>query len=212
MARRRDEPRGTRHAPRCESGSGGSTLNGLDVAILVAALVAGIGGWRFGFISRVFAWCGVAVALAVGIPHLPRVVTAFGGTNADDRVTVAGLFLLVVATLGQAVGLGVGVLMQRLSKSTKPLPRWDRAAGAAVGTVGVVALVWMMIPSLAMARGWPARMSRDSAIVGVIDGLAPAQPAQFAIVGLAISEPRSTDGSRLSEVAYPRKMPPEQGR
>jgi S1-C subfamily serine protease len=163
-------------------------VNALDYAILLAALIAGVGGWRFGFIARLFAWCGIALGLMIGIVYVPGVVTKFGGTNAESRVTVAVLFLAVVATLGQAVGLGVGVVVHRARGTGRPLPRWDRAAGAVIGTAGVIAFVWMMIPSLTMADGWPARMSRDSAIVGYIDELSPEQPGVFAVLGLAISE------------------------
>jgi S1-C subfamily serine protease len=68
------------------------------------------------------------------------------------------------------------------------MPLWDRAAGAAIGLVGVLVLVWMTIPSFATAKGWPARMARDSLVVGEIERLAPEQPAQFAAWGRAVSD------------------------
>jgi S1-C subfamily serine protease len=163
-------------------------LNALDVAIVAALIGAGFGGWRLGFVARMFAWMGVAAALLVGIHFVPRVVTAFGGQTADDRVTVAVLFLVLVATLGQAFGLGVGVLVHRLSDRDAPLPNWDRAAGATVGVVGVLVLVWMVIPSLATAKGWPARMARDSALVAALQEVTPQQPEQFAAWGRSISD------------------------
>jgi S1-C subfamily serine protease len=163
-------------------------LNALDVAIIAAAIGAGLGGWRLGFVARVFAWMGVALALLIGVHFVPRVVTAFGGTSPDDRVTVAVLFLVLVATLGQAFGLGIGVLAHRLADRDSPLPQWDRAAGAVVGVIGVLALVWMVIPSLATAKGWPARMARDSAVVAAVDRWAPAQPDRFAEWGRSISD------------------------
>ncbi len=121
-------------------------MNVLDVVIIAAVLAAGVGGWRLGFIARAFAWAGVALGLVIGVHYVPRVVTAFGGTSADDRVTVAVLFLVLVATLGQALGLGIGVIVHRFGGDGRPLPRWDRFAGAAIGTVGVLALVWMIDP------------------------------------------------------------------
>jgi S1-C subfamily serine protease len=158
----------------------------LDAAIVVAAALAGLGGWRFGFLARVFAWCGVAVALLLGVSYLPEVVTNFGGTNTDGRVTVAVLFLAVVATLGHAGGLAVGALAHRRA-APSPLPRWDRLLGAAIGVCGVVVILWMLIPSLAAAPGWPARQSRGSAIVGVVEGIGPGQPEQFELIGRAIA-------------------------
>jgi S1-C subfamily serine protease len=163
-------------------------MNALDVVIVVAAIAAALGGWRLGFVARVFAWLGVALALVIGVRFVPRIVTSFGGTSADDRVTVAVLFLILLATVGQAVGLGVGLLVHRTIPTARPLPRWDRAAGAAVGALGVFVLVWMTIPSLATAKGWPARMARGSLVVEEIDRLAPEQPARFAAWGRAVSE------------------------
>src|SRR5262249_58688548 len=158
------------------------------VAVLAAAVAAAVGGWRLGFVARVFAWLGVVTALAIGVHFVPRIVTEFGGNNADNRVTVAVLFLVLLATIGQAVGLATGLVVHRAFPVRVPLPRWDRAAGAAVGFVGVLVLVWMVIPSLATANGWPARLARGSWVVARIQQLAPTQPAQFAAWGRSISD------------------------
>jgi S1-C subfamily serine protease len=160
----------------------------LDAVIFAAALAAGIGGWRFGFIARLLAWAGVAVGLMIGIQFVPGVVTAFGGAAADDRVTVALLFLVLVAVLGQGVGLALGALVHRLHPEVRGLPVWDRAAGAAIGVLGVLTLLWMTIPSLATAEGWPARAARGSSIVRWVQDFAPKQPAQFAAWGRRISD------------------------
>ena len=181
-------------------------MNTLDVAIIVTAILAAWGGWRLGLVARVFAWIGVAVGLAVGVHFVPNVVTSFGGTNADDRVTVALLFLVLLAVLGQALGLGAGLLAQRILPMPETLPRGDRVAGAAVGVAGVLVLVWMVIPSLASAKGWPARMARGSWVVGEIQRFAPDQPAQFAAWGRAISE------APYPSALGPLQSPPNPGR
>jgi S1-C subfamily serine protease len=183
-------------------------MNLLDVAILAAAIGAGYGGWRLGFIARLFAWAGVALGLVIGVHFVPRIVTAFGGTNSDDRVTVALLFLVLVATIGQAIGLGIGIFVHRSFPVRQPLPGWDRAAGAALGVTGVVLLVWMVIPSLATAKGWPARMARDSFVVGAIERLGPEQPSQFAAWGRAISDaPYPTALGPLDDPPNPGRPP-----
>jgi S1-C subfamily serine protease len=163
-------------------------MNLLDVAIIVLVIAAGFGGWRLGFVTRAFAWAGVAVALVIGIHFVPNIVTNWGGTSADDRVTVAVLFLVLVATIGQAIGMGIGLFAKRVLPSRTPMPWWDRSLGAFLGVAGVLLLVWMIIPSLATAKGWPARMARGSAVVGAIDDWAPTQPSQFAAWGRSISE------------------------
>jgi S1-C subfamily serine protease len=107
------------------------------------------------------------------------------------------------------VGLGVGVLARHYTGPTRAMPRWDRVAGAGVGIVGVLALVWMTIPSLATAKGWPARMARDSAIVELVERIGPEQPAQFAAWGRAISDaPYPSAIGRLDDPPDP-GVPPD---
>jgi len=163
-------------------------MNALDVAIIATALGAGFGGWRLGLVARVFAWAGVFTGLAIGVNFVPRVVTALGGTTADGRIGVALLFLFLVAAIGQAFGLVIGLLVHRVFPMPNPLPLWDRIAGASAGALGLLVLTWLVIPSLATAQGWPARMARGSWMVAAIQRVAPRQPAQFAAWGLAISE------------------------
>jgi S1-C subfamily serine protease len=163
-------------------------VNALDVAIIATALGAGFGGWRLGLVARVFAWAGVFTSLAIGVNFVPKVVTALGGTTADGRIGVALLFLFLVAAIGQAFGLVIGLLVHRVFPMPNPLPLWDRLAGASAGVLGLLVLTWLVIPSLATAQGWPARMARDSWMVAAIQRVAPRQPAQFAAWGLAISE------------------------
>ncbi|MDQ1462642.1 MAG: hypothetical protein QOI08_4126 [Actinomycetota bacterium] len=163
-------------------------MNALDVAILGATLFAGFGGWRLGLVARVFAWAGVFTGLAIGVNFVPKIVTALGGHSADDRIGVALLFLFLVGSIGQAFGLVVGLLVHRVFPIASPLPLWDRIAGATAGALGLLVLTWLVIPSLATAQGWPARLSRDSWVVAAIQSIAPRQPAKFAAWGLAISE------------------------
>jgi len=163
-------------------------VNTLDLVVLVLILGAGVGGWRLGFVARVIAWAGIVVGLAIGIRFVPRVVTAFGGAKPENRASVAVLFLVMVAMVGQTLGLALGGLVHRIMPLRKQLPRWDRLTGATVGVVGVLALLWMVIPSLATAKGWPARLARGSTIVAAIERWAPRQPARFAAWGRAISD------------------------
>jgi S1-C subfamily serine protease len=51
----------------------------------------------------------------------------------------------------------------------------------------VLALLWMTIPSLATAEGWPVRAARGSKVVAWIQDLAPQQPSRFAAWGRRIS-------------------------
>jgi uncharacterized membrane protein required for colicin V production len=163
-------------------------VNALDIVVVVLAFGAAVGGWRLGFIARALGWVGVAVGIALGARFVPQVVTAFGGMRPENRATVAVGFLLLAAALGQTVGLGLGALVHRVAPMPRPLPRWDRTMGAFIGAAGVVVLLWMVIPSFATAKGWPARMARGSSIVEAIQRWGPTQPARFAAWGRAISD------------------------
>ncbi len=163
-------------------------MNLIDVVILATLVGTGIGGWRLGLVARVFAWAGVITGLAIGVNFVPRVVTGLGGTTANSRVVVALLFLFLVGSIGQTFGLVLGLLVHRVFPVARPLPLWDRIAGAAVGTGGLLVLTWLVTPSFAVAEGWPAREFRASKVVAAIQYVAPRQPARFAVWGLAISE------------------------
>jgi uncharacterized membrane protein required for colicin V production len=180
-------------------------VNALDIGIVVAMVVAAVAGWRFGFVARLFAWGGVALGLVVAMRYVPRVVTKFGGTSSDDRITIALLFLVSAATLGTALGLMASTIVYRYSPRDTPLPRWDRAGGAILGCFGVLVLVWATIPTVATANGWPARMARRSVLIDVVDHLSPRQPEVFAAWGRAISE------APYPLVLAPLEAPPDVG-
>ncbi len=163
-------------------------MNLLDLGLLVALAAACAGGWRLGLVARVLGWVGIVAGLGVGVQLVPNVVTRFGGNSADDRVTVALVFLVLVASIGQGVGLAVGMLLPTLRPRTPSLENADRVGGAIVGALGVLLLVWMVMPSLATAEGWPARAARGSLIVEQLDRFAPTPPSRFAAWGRAISE------------------------
>ncbi len=53
---------------------------------------------------------------------------------------------------------------------------WIAAVGAAVGTLGVLALLWLLIPSIAAVPGWPARAATGSGISRWVSRDFPAPP------------------------------------
>ena len=160
-------------------------MNPLDVVVVVVLIAATIGGYQLGFAARLLAWIGVVIGLFVGAQFVSRVVTAFGGDQPDGRVTVAALFLVLTASVGQGLGLTASRLVPAVAR---PRSKWDRAAGAVLGGAGVLVLVWMLIPSLVVTSGWPARAARASTVVRWIHDLAPAPPERFAALGRAVSD------------------------
>ena len=42
-------------------------MNGLDVVLIVAAVLAAIGGWRLGFMTRAVGWIGAGIGIGAAI-------------------------------------------------------------------------------------------------------------------------------------------------
>ncbi len=178
-------------------------MNLLDLAILAAAATAALGGWRLGVTTRVFAWLGVAFGLLLAIPFVASFVARFGGSNADSRLAVAILFLVVCAAAGNAAGIVLGRAVRR-RRPAPELSRGERVGGAALGAAGVLVVLWMLLPSLAVASGRPAAATRDSFVVSLIE-LGPTPPGVFEAWG------REVVDAPFPEVLDREREPPDPG-
>ncbi len=164
-------------------------MNVLDLIIVIAAIGAGIGGWRIGFITRVASWIGMGLGLYLAARLLPRVVEALDGSPQVRIFLVAVIVLIAGAFVGQALGLLVG------SKLHLALPhgqarRVDRAGGAAAGVLGVLAAVWLLAPVGAEISGWPAEQIRNSTVTRAVDRVFPAAPDPLRTLRQLIGEDR----------------------
>src|SRR3954471_24274019 len=120
----------------------------LDLLIVVFIVLAGIGGYRMGFVARAASWVGLAIGRAIAARFVPNVVDAIHFDQASSRLLVAAGVLIGGAFVGQALGLVVGGQLHRVIP-IGPLRLADRAVGAIVGLVGVVVAVWLLLPSMA---------------------------------------------------------------
>jgi uncharacterized membrane protein required for colicin V production len=148
----------------------------LDAVILLLAVLAAVAGFRLGFVARVLSWAGLAAGVALAVAFLPDVTESLTRTEARTRLVVAFVFVVGVALIGQAIGLACGGAVRRRVKLPPAGARVDRIAGALLGAFGVLVIVWLAIPALANAPGWPARAARDSAIIERLDEVAPDPP------------------------------------
>ncbi|HEY2430019.1 MAG TPA: CvpA family protein, partial [Acidimicrobiales bacterium] len=147
----------------------------LDVIIAAVAVSAAVGGFRLGFLARVASWIGLAAGLLIGARLLPTVVTALRNADPTGKLLVAALVLLGGAFLGQAIGLVIGWRAHRFIPFG-PLRTVDDAVGAAVGLLGVLVAVWLLLPSMADVAGWPARQARNSSVARFVDREFPRPP------------------------------------
>ncbi len=173
-------------------------MNGLDLAITVAAVVAAVGGYRLGFVTRVTSWLAMLVGIALGTLVLPSVIDRLGGrVERADLVFVAVAVVVGAGLVGQVVGLVVGSRLH-LAIPAGQARRLDAGVGAVAGVLGVAFVVWLVVPAVADVPDWPARQARGSAVVRQIERTFPDAPDATRAVRRLLSEryPRVFDALR----------------
>jgi S1-C subfamily serine protease len=163
-------------------------MNALDLVIIAAVGFAAVCGYRLGFVARALSWAGLAAALVVAIRLIPDLMTALAGASPRGRLLAVLAFILGLGLLGQALGLAVGALAHsRLSNATV-VQTGDRCAGAAVGAFGAVIFLWLLLPAVTSAPGWPARAAQGSTIAATIERVAPDPPPSLRALGRMVAE------------------------
>lgn len=150
-------------------------MDAFDAIVILAAVLAALGGWRLGFLARILSWVGLGVGLLVAAHYLPRIVAAIALSSSVARLAVAAGILVAAAFVGQGLGLMIGSRLHRVLPFA-PLRQADRGVGAAVGVVGVFAALWLLLPSISSVPGWPARTTRDSVIARWVGARLPQPP------------------------------------
>jgi S1-C subfamily serine protease len=165
-------------------------VNFLDLVVVAVAVGAGWVGYRIGFVRRATSWAFLAIGLVVGVLLVPEVADALRGSPPRTRLLASLAFVVVVAAVAQAVGAAIGgALSSRLGRGgAGALRQGDRVAGGALGVVGVLVLMWLLIPALANSPGWTARAVRDSAVARLIDRVAPAPPSESETLGRLVGD------------------------
>ena len=156
-------------------------MDALDVAVLVAAISAGVGGYRLGFLGRAVSWLGLALGFYIAVRVLPPVLRALHQSSASTLLVVAVSILVGGAMVGQALGLVAGSQLHRVLP-LGPARIADRVVGAGFGAAGVFVVLWLLIPSLAQVPGWPARAVIDSSISRVVSRDLPRPPSPLQLL------------------------------
>lgn len=186
-------------------------MNLLDVLILVVTALAIVGGYRLGFLARSLSWIGLLIAMLLAIRFTPDLVRSLSGATPRARLFAVLAFIIGLALLGQAVGLAAGgTLRRRLGRGSR-ISSIDRAAGAAMGAFGALVFLWLLLPALSSASGWPARESRDSSILTAIARLAPEPPASLRELGQMVAEAPGPELLRFGEAQPDAGAPPAAG-
>ncbi len=153
----------------------------LDLLIVVAAVIAAVGGYRLGFVGRVISWLGLAVGFYVAVKFLPTIVNDLHNSSPGTLVAVSVAVLVGGAMVGQALGLVAGSRLHHVLP-LGPVRLVDRAVGAAVGAAGIVVVLWLLVPSLAAVPGWPARAVSGSGIARWVSRDLPTPPSALQVL------------------------------
>ena len=147
----------------------------LDLALFAAIVLAVLGGYRLGFITRVVSWIGLAAGLALAVWLLPKFLDQLGSSNHGLVIVLSIGLLLVGATLGQALGFVVG---GRLTPRRRDgaFGVVDRVLGGMAGFVGVLIILWLVIPIFVATPGWLATQTSNSWIARTVDNSLPPAP------------------------------------
>ncbi len=153
-------------------------MNLFDLAVLLAALLAVVGGWRLGLVTRALGWLGALAGLAIAVVAVPA-LSDWIDPSSDVGVlllTVGGFVLLLAG--GQAIGVAAG---SRLRPRTEDqhLRIADSVGGSLLGIVGVVVILWLLVPLMAVTEGWVASTTRTSAVARAVSDHLPDPPAQL---------------------------------
>lgn len=150
-------------------------MNGLDLILLMVVVLAVVGGWRLGLITRALGWVGALIGGAIGVVAVPALNDWIRPpTDGGVLLLTAGAFILLIS-VGQAIGVAVGSRI-RPSPVERGLHRFDAVGGSALGVIGVVALVWLLTPLMASTSGWVASATRSSAVARAVTDHLPAPP------------------------------------
>lgn len=148
----------------------------LDLLIIVLLGLAGWGGYRMGFVARAASWVGMVLGLFVGSRLMPPAIEAVGESAGRTEVLLVAVGLLLG---GAAVGQGLGLIVgsrAKVSITSESGRVADAAGGGVAGVLGLLTVVWLLVPAVADMSGWQARTVRQSRIVSALSDGLPVAP------------------------------------
>jgi S1-C subfamily serine protease len=150
----------------------------LDAIVILLCIAAAIGGYRLGFLVRALSWVGLGLGLYVAARFLPRIVSSAGLSSPISRLLLGVVVLIVCGFVGQLLGLVTGSRLNAILP-TGPVRSVDKGVGAVAGALGVLVLLWLLIPSLTAVPGYVATMTENSAISRWLGSHVAAPPDTF---------------------------------
>ncbi len=162
-------------------------MNLFDLLVILVVVGSAVGGYRLGFVHRVASWIGLALGIVVAAWAVPRLMEHIEGPDPSSRLIIVGAAFLIIASLGGALGAAAGTQLRR-AIPFGPARSVDQAGGAVAGLLGALVLVWLLLPAVSAVPGEISREARNSAIVRVLDDLAPQAPRSLQALRQRVSE------------------------
>ncbi len=190
-------------------------MNLLDVVVVALAIIAAVGGYRLGFVTRVISWIGMGVGLFAAVRLLPALLDRVRGADSTVVLIAALSLIFGCAFLGQAIGMVIGSRLRPVDHDGT-VTRFDGALGALAGLAGVALLLWLTLPFLSDTPGWPAEQAHRSALAQNVDDHLPPAPDSIQALRSLVGEdnfPKVFDALRPTpDLGPPPKdsgLPPE---
>ena len=148
----------------------------VDALVVAAMVAAAVGGWRLGLVTRLVSWLGMLVGVLVAVRILPVLLEPMVGRQDALPLAVTVATVFGGALVGEVAGLTVGNRLRRSGDDDGGVTTTDGVAGAVAGALGVLVLVWLLLPVLGETSGWLGRAVRGSAVVQALDQRVPPPP------------------------------------
>jgi S1-C subfamily serine protease len=146
-----------------------------DIVLVLIAVSAAVGGYRLGFVARATSWIGFTLGVAAGALVLPVVLPEVQDAS-EPTVALVTIGLLVgMALIGNALGLVLGSRLHA-ELPAGAMRRTDQVAGGVFGVVGLLVILWLLLPALTHIPGTMATQARGSTIARQVHESFPNPP------------------------------------
>ena len=157
------------------------TANLLDIVLAVVLVSYGFSGYRQGFVVSVMSLVGFLSGGALGMWLLPDLLRRWDSVDSNVlwRTVVLVLAVFLLASVGQAIAVGVGFRLRR-GLRVKPARMVDSALGVVASVLAVSLLVWFMAGAVRGGASAPvAKSIGSSRVIQTIDRFVPPQTARL---------------------------------
>jgi S1-C subfamily serine protease len=148
-------------------------VSAIDVLLILLMLLFAFSGYRQGFVIGVLSFVGFCTGALLGLQLGPLVADRF--EDSGTRIIVSLVAIFGLAVLGQALAGWIGTHLRHAIRN-RAVQITDDVGGAVVSLFAVLIVAWLVAVPLGMSSlPWLAKAVRNSAVLGTVDSVMPAQ-------------------------------------